>query len=192
MKKYISILLLLVVTATAYAIFSNEFKNWNDSIERSPDIVIAKCASTVGTTNSDRPIIISDGVIPSDIEVISVLKGNTKPGPSHLFSWYWPHQSQQFLLFASHFSDEYNTGYSAIEYYRVVPLSHDFQTNMLAGKTLEEQIHWILERRLFDLNEELKRGTEEKKRLEEGLKTIGTGATSRSQTNSTSPPNLTH
>lgn len=87
-------------------------------------------------------------------------------------STYWPHPGEQFLLFGNYREDPGFTHYSVNEGYRVVPLNHHFQTNMLGGTNLQGQIRWVLQNRLSDLNEELEKGQAEKKRLEEGLKTL--------------------
>lgn len=104
----------------------------------------------------------------SDIEVISVLKGNAKPGLSHLTSLYRPFRGEQFLMFASYESNQADTGYSAIENYRLVPINATgrYLTNEQAGKTVKEQIQMILKIRLKDVNDELVRDNEEKARLE--------------------------
>jgi hypothetical protein len=175
MKKYFAILLLFTTGVVAYAVFFTKFTSWDDLVEQSPDIIIARCTGTVGTFKPEgatpqKTTVITDNIVPSDIEVVSVLKGNTKPGLSHIRSGYWPHQNELFLVFANYRSDQYYSGYAAIEDYRVIPLSRDFRTNELVGKTLNEQIQLILNGRLKDLNDELTRNNEEKLRLEQGFK----------------------
>lgn len=82
-------------------------------------------------------------------------------------------------MFANYENGRLFNGYIVSQDYQVVPLNHNFNTNMLAGKTPEQQIQWILDNRLRDLNDELAKGNEEKKRLEEGLK-IPTNSTTNS------------
>jgi hypothetical protein len=81
-------------------------------------------------------------------------------------SRYWPFQGEKFLLFANYENNQFFSGYNAVEEYRVISLNRYFQTNVLSGKTLNEQIQLILTNRLNDLNGELARGQEEKRRLE--------------------------
>ena len=135
MKKTILIILLFLLTGFAtFGVFISEFRGRDDLIEISPDIIVAKCTSTYGMKPSDKRLLISDGVIPSDVEVLSVLKGNTKPGPAQLQSQYWPYAGQQFAVFGW-----YSDGaYSAVESYRIVPLSRYFSLGTLSGKTLGE------------------------------------------------------
>jgi hypothetical protein len=168
MKKYILALLCVLVAFTAAARLFGEFRGWNELIEHSPNIVIAKCTSSVDTLG--KPYIIQNGWVPSEIEVLTVLKGNTKIGPAHMMSTYWPHPGERFLLFGNYQENPGFTNYSINEEYRVVPLNHYFQTNMLGGTNLQEQIRWVLQNRLQDLNEELAKAQAEKIRLEEGLK----------------------
>jgi hypothetical protein len=170
MKKLSLIVAVLVIANITFGTLIDQFRGWNDLIDKSHDIIIAKCTATLGTTKPEKLTIIIDGVIPSDIQVISVLKGNTKVGPSHMASQYWPYQGEKFLLFANYRNDQYYTGYNAVEAYRVIPLNRHFQTNELSGKSLNEQIQLMLSQRLADINDELQRDTDEKKRIEEGFK----------------------
>lgn len=169
MKKYILIIALFVTASAAFAIFINEFKSWNELIEQSPDIVIAKCTATLDPMTS-KPTAITDGMITSDIEVIKVLKGRVKPGPSHMASQYWPYPGEQFLMFANYEKDQFNTGYTAIEGYRIVSLQRHFNQyvwdHYLAGKPLNEQVQWILNSRLRDLKDEIDRDKKEEARIE--------------------------
>jgi hypothetical protein len=177
MKKYISIIILLLTASTAFAVLMSSFTSWDDLIERSPEIIIARCTSTLGSSKSERPILNIDGMIPSDIEVIAILKGNGKPGLEHLTSQYWPCPGRAFLLFANYENDQYYKGYVAVEKYRVVPMNryasenNQFLTNELSGKTLREQVQMILNNRLLDLNEELADNSNEMKHLEMGWPT---------------------
>ena|SRR5213592_4626014 len=115
-------------------------------------------------------MVVADGMIRSDIEVMSVLKGDTKPGSARMFSQYWPRQGERFLMFATYQGNHLYRAYNATETYRIVPLGRDFLANALVGKSLDEQIQLVLRRRLEDVNRQLERDAPEKSRLEEGLK----------------------
>jgi hypothetical protein len=156
-------LVLLADIARLFAVFVAPFNSWDDLTRKSPDIVIARW-----TTTAD-PFLPGDAMIRSDIEVTSVLKGNTKASAARMVSQYWwPRQGEQFLMFSTYHSDE--RLYNATESYRVIPLGRYFSTNQLTGKSLDEQIQLVLRCRLDELTGELKKGADEKKRLEEGLK----------------------
>jgi len=153
---------LLAAFSTASAVFILPFTSWDDLTKKSPDIVIARCTATA---KPDGP----DGMIWSEIEVVTVLKGDTKPAAAKMVSQYWPHQGDQFLMFSTYQSNELYRAYNATETYRIIPIHRYFQTSELTGKPLTEQIQLILHRRLDDLGKELERTTEEKKRLEQSL-----------------------
>src|SRR2546422_754034 len=163
MKLRTTGIVLLVAVSTAAAVIILPFTSWDDLTKKSPDIIIARCATTPNT-----PAI--DGVIWSDIEVLAVLKGDTKPEAARMVSQYWPHQDERFLMFATYQSNQLYRAYNATETYRIVPLGRYFPTNELTGKTLDEQIQLVLRRRLEDVNRELQKNAEEKNRLEKGLK----------------------
>ena len=166
MKKHIFVTVLLATTLAAFATLVTNFTSWDDLIDKSPEILLARCISTwdfISATNT-LPIV-ETSMISSDIEVVSVLKGNSKPGLARMTSRHWPYRGQYFLVLANYQKDQYNFGYTAIEPYRVIPLEHFFYTNQLAGKTLKEQFELIRRKRL----EELEREDREKVRLELGL-----------------------
>jgi hypothetical protein len=163
MKTSATIVALLAAVG-AFAVPILPFTSWDDISKKSPDIVIARCIVTA----PDGPI--GDGMVWSDIEVLSVLKGDTKPGVARMVSQHAPRQGERFLMFSAYQSNDLYRAYNATETYRVVPLGRYFLTNELSGKPLDEQIKLVLRHRLEELTRELQQGTEEKKRLEEALK----------------------
>jgi len=190
-KKYIPIALLFASIFPVLAIFVSPFRGWDDLVENSPEIFIARCVSTVDfiSATKNKPTIVIDDMVDSGVEVVSVLKGSASPGLTSLASQYWPYRGEYFLVFANYKKDEFNAGYSAIEGYRVIPLDHNFMTNQLTGKTLNEQIDLILARRLADLNGEIARDDEERARIEAGLKMHGqTNGVSNSPPKTAEPP----
>lgn len=160
MKISITVVGLLAVAGSAFAVFISPFTSWNDLSKNSPDIIIARCATTA------EPTVIADGMIWSDIDVMMVLKGETKPGTARMVSQYLPRQGDRFLMFSTYQSNELYRAYNATERYRIVPLGRYFLTNALTGKPLDEQIQLVLRHRLDELNQELKEGPDEKERLE--------------------------
>lgn len=136
------------------------FRGWDDVKTRSEDIIVARCSET-----PDQPAY-KDAVFKVNITVESVLKGTTDLGPATLDSLYRPRQGEHYLVYSTY----HDGGYDAVEDYRVIPLGFYFSTNMLAGKSLDEQVHMLLQHRLDDLNRELADGQKEKQRLEEALK----------------------
>jgi len=123
MKTSVTAVGLLAVAGSAFAVFISPFTSWDDLSKKSPDIIIARCATT------PEPMGIADGMIWSDIEVMTVLKGDTKPGTARMVSQYWSRQGKRFLMFSTYRSNELYRAYNATETYRVVPLGHYFLTN---------------------------------------------------------------
>src|SRR5262245_10479017 len=118
----------LAVASTASAVFLQPFLSWEILSEKSPDIVIARCTPT------PAPKLIKDGMIWSEIEVVSVLKGDTKPARARMVSQYWPYRDEQFLMFGTYQSNELYSAYNAAEKYRIVLLPASFDVSQLAGK----------------------------------------------------------
>jgi hypothetical protein len=171
MKKCICLAVWLLTATVAFTIPVANFKDYDDLIANSPEIILARCTSTLDfVTASNKLVIITDGMIDSNIEVVSVLKGTPNPGSAHLGSQYWPYRGEYLLVFANNHKDEYNKGYTAIEGYRVISLGHTYMTNQLAGNTVDEQVETILKMRLYNLKEELERDTQEKQRIQTKLK----------------------
>ena len=147
---------------TAAAVLIASFKSWDDLTQKSPDIIIARCKET------PKSGLVANGMIWADIEVVAVLKGDTKQGAARMVSQYYPHQGQRFLMFSTYQSNEHYSAYNATEEYRVVPIGPYFQVEQLTGKQLGEQIQMLLRARLEDLKRESEHAAEEKKRLEAG------------------------
>ena len=171
MKRFISIVVLTATTTSALALLVGRFTSWNDLIEQSPDIIIARCTAAEDGMNPE-PTQFFSNVFCSDIEVISILKGNTKSGLSHLTSDDRPFRGEQFLMFANYESNQVYSGYRAIEDYRLVPINaapNSWLTNQLAGKNLNEQVQTIINWRLSQLHQEMERDNEEMARLKLNL-----------------------
>lgn len=156
---------LLAAVTSMFAVVIRPFTSWDDITKKSPDIIIARCSAS-----TPDPTPIGNGMVLSDIEVALVLKGDTKPGAARMNSQYWPRQGEQFLMFSTYQSNRFYRAYNAIETYRVVPLGRYFLTNGLTGKPLDAQIQFVLRHRLEELSQEMQKGAEEKKRLEEAIK----------------------
>jgi hypothetical protein len=178
-KLTFSKLILFALTATALGVPIQPFSSWQALVERSPGIIMARCTKTPPLVQFDTngiEIDRRDGIVDSDIEVIRILKGETNSGieriepaslgAARLSAQYWPYQGEYYAVFGI----LYDGSYQATESYRIIPLGHNFPAKSLAGKTLDEQVKFILKWRLDRLNRELEQGEEEKKRLEEGLK----------------------
>jgi hypothetical protein len=177
--KIILKLTVFLVATSALAVVTMPFPGWEQLTKKSPDIIIARCEKTPELFEVQDNGVVREtvgGLIESDIKVISVLKGEThqgampleqpRLGSARLSSWYRPRQSEYYLIFSICYSGEYQ----AFEKYKMIPLGLDFSTNVLSGKTLDEQIQTLLQKRLDDLNRQMKVEQEEKARLESAFK----------------------
>lgn len=159
---------ILAAGSTAMATKFFPFTSWEDLTQKSPDIIIAWCKSP--SING----IVVNGTYYSDIEVISVLKGDTKPGHATMASGYTPQQGEHFLMFSySSVSKDHSRCYAALEKYRVIPFSidpiyHSIWSKEFMEKSLTEQIHTVLKWRLEDLKHDLEHTSEQIKFIEGG------------------------
>jgi hypothetical protein len=177
LKKYITVFVLLTATVAGATLISVQQSNRsNDPMKEAPDIVIARCTTELDrlTTNKIIGSVVGGNGFVSDIEIISVLKGSTKIGPSQMMLERWPYPDEQFLLLANYdtnhfFKDNQSLHVYDPGHYQVVPLPRFFRTNILADKTVDEQILWLLKIRLKEVNEEIARANEEKELLEKEL-----------------------
>ncbi len=155
-----------IFAGIAEAAISKSFSSWGNLTKNSPDIIIARCLETPETVKPNGHMVDTQGWIISNMDIVSVLKGATNPATVKLGSEYCPRQGEFYLIF-SNYHDGY---YTSTESYRFVPLGLQFSTNMIEGATLDEKIWNLLERRLNNLNQQMKSEQEEKQRLEAGLK----------------------
>ena len=147
---------------------TKQFSGLDSLIQSSSDIIIARCVATPDPYNmatKDGTKIDLKGLINSDVEITSILKGATNSGLVRMTSEYWPRQGEYYLIF-SNYRDEF---YQALEKYRIVPLGPNCSTNSLIGKSLDEQLQILFKHRVDDLNLEIQSDEAEKQRLEEGL-----------------------
>jgi hypothetical protein len=169
MKTKAIVIGLFTAAFAAMGVLIAPFQGWDNLKRYSSDIIIARCGNTPNPFNVKTNgiwIDMQDGMIDSQIQVLSVLKGATNLGAARLTSQYWPRQGEHYLIFAI-----YHDGfYQAIETYRVVPLGTYRPPDLSTGKTLDEKIHILLQYRFDNLNRQMKEEQEEKQRLEDGLK----------------------
>lgn len=159
---------ILLIACTAIAVGILKFSSWSDLEKYSPNIILARCVTTPDPYNVVKNgvhIDMTDGLIETDVHIVSTLKGATNSDNAVLDSRYWPRQGEYYLIFAI-----YHDGiYQAVEPYRIVPLGPNFPSNAFAGKLLHEKIQIALKYRLDMLNEQIQKEQEEKQRLQQGL-----------------------
>ena len=189
MKKKATLFILLASVVAAIAVNIPLFNGLDDLVERSPDIFIARVAASppsaiVEPTNSIQITADVNGVVPAAIEILDVLKGEAKPGPSLVWLddpprfGVLPRQGDMFLVFAIKHDGigTTNSSFTAIEDYGTVIFAREPHfttwTNAFAGKPLRAQIEKVIQSRLRALDQEVARDQEEKKHLEDGLKEL--------------------
>jgi hypothetical protein len=141
------------------------FPGWSVLAEKSSDIVVVHCVNTPDPFNAweNGHQVDFRGLIDSDVEIVSVLKGATNSGTVRMNSEYWPQKGKYYLLFAN-----YHDGfYQATEDYRVVPLGAPFTARHLVGKPLKEQLQILFGYADHVLDVEIKKDQERKDRLEQ-------------------------
>jgi hypothetical protein len=164
MKTKVTILTAFLITISVIARVIAPFPGWDRLKQNSPNIIIAYC----GKPTPPTPGILFMNAPASDsaIDVVLVLKGANNANSARLLTDHLLQQGENYLVFGY-----YGSGiYQAFEEYRVIPLGVHFSTNSIAGKSLDEQIQILFQRRLDVLNRQIKEDQEEKQRLEEGLK----------------------
>jgi hypothetical protein len=162
MRTRLIIIIPLLTTIIVIARQIQPFLGWDHLEQESPNIIIACCSKAPAPPGPQ----LNGLFFSSGIEVVAILKGTNNLGPALLESEYWPRQSENYLIFGY-----YNNGsYRAPATYCVVPLGLYFSTNILSGKTLDEQIQTLLQHRLDNLNQQMKEEQDEKQRLEEEFK----------------------
>src|SRR5271154_280458 len=105
MKATVLKIILLMFAITAMARIIIPFKDWQTLIQNSPDIVIAR-----GVTDPDGNMGLN-GINVSDIQVLSVLKGDTMPGQAKIASEYCPRKGERFLMFSRFWRDDHSQFY---------------------------------------------------------------------------------
>jgi hypothetical protein len=170
LEQKLIIISVVLAAAAAFGVLVGNFKSWHDLELQSSDIIVAKCTSPIEDNHSGKPMVTFGGITHSDIQVLFVLKGNTKPGLSRLDSLYQPYPGERLMVLGNYRRDENHAGYSAAEKYRIVPINRSFRIEALTGLGLDAQLQLVLSNRLEDLNEIIKRGQEEKARIEKGIK----------------------
>lgn len=132
---------LFASAASAFAVRVQPFTSWAELINKSPDIVIARCVSY-----PEQQIYV--GIIKSSINVISVVKGDTQLGPAELASLRACSFDTPVLIFSEFKQAEGKPGYIAIETYRLMPLAPDFDFSQLPNNNPDQRLSLILQHRL--------------------------------------------
>jgi hypothetical protein len=137
-RLLISFALVFVFALPCHAIVITLFVDTPTYVERSRDIVIAKC---VRPDLGQGPYI--DGLHPAEVEVLIVLKGGKAPGKMRIATTFGLQAGKTYLLAcgAGGFAD--NTDFLAIAERSVVEVPANFRLGSLKGKKITEQVQAI-------------------------------------------------
>lgn len=159
MKRAVVSLAVMVLTALpCQAVPITFFTDTNTFVRRAQDIVIAKC---LGPVPDGRYY--DDGLYPVDVQVISVLKGDGKPGKAKIATIYPLEAGKRYLL-TSLGGSAHGTTFLAVPELSVVELPPNFQLGNLKGKKVAEQVQAVFAARRQE-NERQQRLLEDEKKL---------------------------
>lgn len=168
----------LLATIASFGYVTYDFPGWSELVGGSPYVLIVQCSKApespraVDGVSYDNPIKGGrlGGITMSDVKIVSVLKGtNVEAGTSvTLYSELRPYPGDMYAIFPVSLQ---GNNCQCFELYRVISLGSHFSMNIIEGKSLEEQVATLRQYRLDFVNKELNQGMEEKRRLEEGMKT---------------------
>jgi hypothetical protein len=150
--------LLLLVTAEAQAIKISLFTDTDTFVQHAKDIVVAKCTGPVPNADGD-----DDGLYPVDVEIVSVLKGDKKPGRAKIATIY-PMETGKTYLLTSLGGSAHGTDFLAIPELSVVELPPGFKLDVLKDKKIAEQVKAVFAARR-QANEREQLWLEKEKRL---------------------------
>jgi len=129
--------LVLFWAVSGQAVVVSPFVDVKTMINRSPDIVIAKCITIPGYA----PSRFEDRVYPAKVEVRMVLKGEKRIGPTTIATLYRLEPDKTYL-FCNSGGSACGTDFVSVAELSVVPVPLEF-TISLEGKTLEQQMTTI-------------------------------------------------
>ncbi len=152
MKKWIFIVAVLTgIVMPAVAIMETLFMDTDTLIQRSQEIVIAKCIST--PTNANWGF--EDGFYPAQMKLVRNLKGERKEGPFTLGTIYPLAAGRSYMLCNSGGS-AFDSDFLSVAELSVVEMPSSFSLALIADKTLKEQVTMILASRRTALDHALR------------------------------------
>jgi 5-hydroxyisourate hydrolase-like protein (transthyretin family) len=166
MKIKITVLIVLLITFTGMAYMMESFAGWDRLESKSHYIIIAHCGAP--TPRLLHYSIENAAAFDSSIEVLSVLKGTNDLVFTRLQTDHELRQGEYYIAFG--YGDNFDTNvFMAHEDFHVIPLGHQFTTNSIAGKQLNEQLQILFRQSADNLNREIQKDKEEKQRIESGI-----------------------
>jgi hypothetical protein len=137
-RVLISFAVFLIAALPCAAIPITLFVDTPTFVERSSDIVIARC---IRPNFDEGPYL--DGLHPAEVEVLTVLKGNKVKGKMRIATIWGMEAGKTYLLSCGTGGFAYKTDFLAIAERSVVELPAKLRLDDLKGKKLTEQVQAI-------------------------------------------------
>ena len=164
MKRIIlAVTIFCIFSSTCLAVITTPFSDTDTYIKIAGDIVIAKCISV-----PKQEFI--QGLVPAEVEVIKVLKGNRKPGslPIAVFPGSVT-PNNTYMLYSFTGGKTLGTDFLAKDELSVIPLPASFDIEELENKDLKEQVQYVFSRYLFEVERALAPLLAQKQLLEKAI-----------------------
>jgi len=139
-----------LVCASVQAIPITLFSDVDTYLERSQDVVIAKCVSVPEVSGAH----FDDGLYPVEVDVVMALKGDRRPGRLTVAT-ISPMTPGATYLLSSLGGMALGTTFLALPELSVVPIPDNFDLAALKGKKAKQQVQMIFARHLFDIEQRL-------------------------------------
>ena len=163
MKRVLTVLIpFLFVCVQCLSVKITLFMDTDTFIKRAKDIVIAKCISLPEDGSGKI------GLSPVQVEILTVLKGDKKPGELKIVTIYPMAPGKTYML-TSLGGSAHGTDFLALPELSVVPIPSNFELEQLKGKSLKEQVQRVFSRRLYEVEWVLEPLLREKVLLDKGL-----------------------
>jgi hypothetical protein len=154
----------LVLSSQAPAVPISLFQDIDTYLERSQDLVIAKCK--ILPKEGIHAFI--DGLYPVEVEVLLSLKGERQPGPLKIATVY-PLEVGKTYLLANTGGSALDTNFLSLAELSVVPLDANLEIKTLAGQSTKQQVQRIFAGYLHGIEQELKPLLQKQAALEKSL-----------------------
>jgi len=162
MKTKITIVIVLL-TFSVIARLPAIFLGWDRLKAESPEILIVVPGDP--TPSTTRLFFENGPGFDFSITVLSVLKGTNGVRHARLIAGHELRTRDAYLVFGS-----YDKGiYKADENFSVVPLGRTYKQEMIAGKSLDEQLQILFKLAVDNLNDEIAKKEAERDRIQLGI-----------------------
>ena len=136
-RLLLALVVVFLTTSLGRAVPITLFVDTATFVDRAKDIVVAKCLGPVPDGAE-----FDDGLYPVDVQVVSILKGDKKPGKIKIATIY-PMEAGKTYMLTSLGGSAFGTDFLAIPQMSVVELPPKLELVDLKGKKITEQVEII-------------------------------------------------